>query len=907
MASSSPQQTGSSVSAFVSSLIINLIVFAVFVLIFVFAKRKYSRVYEPRVTVDTVPESLRADEQPSGAFAWLPFVLKQPEPYTIEKVGVDGYFFLRYLKIFIIIGILSGLILWPVLFAVNATGGGTSNGFDVISYSHNTHKWRVFADVFCSWVFFGTVLYVIYRELVFYTSFRHALQTSPLYASLSYSRTLLLDNVPEKLLSTAQVKELFPAATKVFIPEETKELSKLVKKRTKLSGKIEGGLNGLLLKATKIKNKAVKKGTEVPTPADDINSYIKESKLPTYKDRPIIGKKKFLLTDGFTELGDYNKEISQLQSEYPGDIHEKQGSLFIQFANHLELQRAYQAVPYCKDLKLSRRYTGIAPEDVVWENVASSFAVRNAKKAGAVALLTATIIFWAIPVAVVGCISNINYLTSKVHFLRFINNCPKVILGLITGILPTVLLAVLMALLPPFIRKLGKISGALTVQQVERWTQQWYFAFQVVQVFLVTTLASAASSVVTKILDDPSSAMSMLAQYLPPAANFYICYMLLQGLSISSGALAQLVPLILSFILGPLLDKTPRKKWNRYNNLSAPDWGTSYAAYGLFTVILLVYGVIAPIIIVFTVIAYALIYVAYLYNLTYVSDHSYDARGRNYPLALFEVFVGLYLAEICLIGLFVMSKNWATVVLEAIFLAFTVAVHLYLRYTFEPILDTVPLGAIREADLGQEGAYPSKDQGRKEIKEEGKNFFNHSESAPGSDDSGKINDETSSYTFKNSPQIGNKKEGFGLDGADGNEIAEGSAAVEADFAEVPAADIEKGTASKPSKSSSIKQKISDFFHPKRSLSFEYARSILPARWYERAPEKLTENVDYSGPDLTAEEPKLWIPKDSLGISTHFVEKAEGKFFLTDENAIVNEKAKAEYTGLPPDYEEKFAY
>lgn len=32
-------------------------------------------------------------------------------------------------------------------------------------------------------------------------------------------------------------------------------------------------------------------------------------------------------------------------------------------------------------------------------------------------------------VAVVGAISNINYLTTKVPFLSFINNCPKVILG----------------------------------------------------------------------------------------------------------------------------------------------------------------------------------------------------------------------------------------------------------------------------------------------------------------------------------------------------------------------------------------------------------------------------------------------------------------------------------------------
>ena len=66
-------------------------------------------------------------------------------------------------------------------------------------------------------------------------------------------------------------------------------------------------------------------------------------------------------------------------------------------------------------------------------------------------MLTATavlIIFWSIPVAFVGILSNLTYLTNKLTFLKFIYNLPNAILGLITGLLPSVLLSVLMALLP---------------------------------------------------------------------------------------------------------------------------------------------------------------------------------------------------------------------------------------------------------------------------------------------------------------------------------------------------------------------------------------------------------------------------------------------------------------------------
>jgi hypothetical protein len=71
--------------------------------------------------------------------------------------------------------------------------------------------------------------------------------------------------------------------------------------------------------------------------------------------------------------------------------------------------------------------------------------IRHILATIAIALL---IIFWNVPVAIVGIISNVNYLTENVPFLAWINDIPSVILGVVTGLLPTILLAVLMALVP---------------------------------------------------------------------------------------------------------------------------------------------------------------------------------------------------------------------------------------------------------------------------------------------------------------------------------------------------------------------------------------------------------------------------------------------------------------------------
>jgi hypothetical protein len=98
--------------------------------------------------------------------------------------------------------------------------------------------------------------------------------------------------------------------------------------------------------------------------------------------------------------------------------------------------------------KMVANQLGVLPQEVVWNNLRISKAEHLGRWAIATAFITVMIIFWAIPVAFVGAISQINYLTGLLPFLNFINKIPQVILGVVTGLLPVVLLAVLMALVP---------------------------------------------------------------------------------------------------------------------------------------------------------------------------------------------------------------------------------------------------------------------------------------------------------------------------------------------------------------------------------------------------------------------------------------------------------------------------
>jgi hypothetical protein len=255
------------------------------------------------------------------------------------------------------------------------------------------------------------------------------------------------------------------------------------------------------------------------------------------------------------------------------------GTAFVEFSSVHEAQAAYQSLTHHHILHMQPRFTGMTPTEIIWGNLNIKWWERVIREIVVIAFVVALIVFWAIPVAAVGAISKVDKLIEIIPAFSFIYNLPKVLIGLITGLLPVILLAVLMALLPIILRLAAKISGCPTRSAVELAVQNYYFAFQVIQVFLVATLGSSAAAVVKSVKDNPAGAPSLLANNIPTASTFYLSYFLLQGLGIVANALLAVVGLIVFKVLGRLLDNTPRKMYNRWISLAGLGWGTLFPIY----------------------------------------------------------------------------------------------------------------------------------------------------------------------------------------------------------------------------------------------------------------------------------------------------------------------------------------
>jgi hypothetical protein len=421
------------------------------------------------------------------------------------------------------------------------------------------------------------------------------------------------------------------------------------------------------------------------------------------------------------ELALLNAEVEEDQAHperFPA-----MNSAFIQFNNQVAAHMACQSVTHHVPKRMAPRIVEISPDDVIWDNMAIKWWVEWAKKFVVFAVVVGMIILWAIPVAWTASLSQIDSLIRQYSWLGFLKENSTVFSAVkaIAGILPAIVLSILLALVPLILDFLAEFQGSKTGSQKAEMVQIYYFIFLFVQVTLVVSITSTAWSTLAYLGQNITDTPTVLAKNLPKAANYFFSYMILQALSTSSATLLQIGTLIVWYVLSRILDNTARAKWNRNTKLNNVKWGSYFPVYTNFACIALIYSVIAPLISIFAIITFALFWVANRYNMLYVTRFQTDTGGVLYPRAINQTFTGLYVMELCMIGLFLgltgstsNDGNTTTGIPQAIImliaLIFTALYQYLLNKSFGPLFRYLPITFEDEAVLRDEAFQRAQDR-----------------------------------------------------------------------------------------------------------------------------------------------------------------------------------------------------
>ena len=161
--------------------------------------------------------------------------------------------------------------------------------------------------------------------------------------------------------------------------------------------------------------------------------------------------------------------------------------------------------------------------------------------------------------------------------------------------------------------------------------------------------------------------------------------------------------------LGKLIDKTPRDEYNRYIALQGISWGAVYPRFtnlavigessskprlelciALTFIVAISYSCIAPVILGFSSAGLYFLYLSYRYHFLYVIQPRVDTKGECYARAMQQLLTGVYLSELCLIGLFGTRKAKGPLVMIVILLISTVLYHIIMNRALNPLEEYLP-------------------------------------------------------------------------------------------------------------------------------------------------------------------------------------------------------------------------
>jgi len=213
--------------------------------------------------------------------------------------------------------------------------------------------------------------------------------------------------------------------------------------------------------------------------------------------------------------------------------------------------------------------------------------------------------------------------------------------------------------------------------------QSWYFWFQVFFVVLVTAVGNNFIEFSTKVLNNPSSIISIMADKMPKSTHFYMNYVAYSWVShvMYGSRYMQLFKFnIFRAVFG---DEKAKQKAEPED----PDYygmGSQYARTTALLLVGLVYGTMSPLVGVLGLISFGILRVFYGYVVVFAETKKVDCGGIFWVTALEHTQKGMLIYNFLMFGvLSARSPNWLPVAGAVIGLILTVQGQIRFREAFQ--------------------------------------------------------------------------------------------------------------------------------------------------------------------------------------------------------------------------------
>ena len=514
------------------------------------------------------------------------------------------------LKIFIFLA----TITLPAVVPLNLVGkndiAGGNQGLDRFTWSNvgSTQVNVYWMHLTTALVGITFICYTVHTELASFVQIRQLYLSDPARKKQPSARTILVTDIPKRLLNERALRWVFDGlpggVSQVWILRDTFAFIERLDEQARVAARLETVETALMRKVIKTWSRGLghdgtrRKGAPHGVLCTPWDEYVTERKLRMMRlpvvsawipPIPLLGRRVNAIEHLWAELTRVRKEvrtnlISTTQtpasdSSLATTDHPPLVSALIEFKDPQAAHLAGQVVLHNIPLQLIVQDVGGRPDTILWKNLGTRWWLAGIRMCVVFIMMCFVTLVWAIPVSFTGFLSQLTALANVSPLLSWLNLVPTWLAGFVQGVLPQLILTFLTLLLPMIIRKLVACQRLLTTTAFEISVQRYYFTVLFVQNVLTVSLSTSVTAIVQDVVNGLDSVPALVARNLPKASNYFFSYLAVQGFSVSASVLLQLGGLASWLLLAPVLDHTPRDRWNRQKRLHEQLWGTSVPLY----------------------------------------------------------------------------------------------------------------------------------------------------------------------------------------------------------------------------------------------------------------------------------------------------------------------------------------
>eukprot|EP00980_Cylindrotheca_fusiformis_P012968 scaffold3236_cov66-Cylindrotheca_fusiformis.AAC.34 len=670
-------------SGIATTLVASVVVTTAFSLFFLIQRnheKKKNRfsLYEPR-------QFTRQHRSPAPfAKNWIADAWAVDQDELRKSVGLDTYMYLRFLVVgarIAAMGIFFSIFLIPI-YATGENRGKSTIEFNRLTLARvEQGSNRLWASLVFWCLFVAIILRELWNEWKVFTEHRQEfLAHGDTDVNRESRYAIRVESLPETNKTdrtlAARFEESLPGKVReanVFLDVDA--LEKKIAERQDAIVQVEKAVAYTKAYPSKTPPKSKVGGSKVPclgrNKVDTIEHYSNEitrlnTEIDTMRYCILFEKKR---ADGILEV-----EQAVADDVGDGSHYVPSSSGTIIFTTLHAKQSALEGSH--EDIKV---LPGEDPNSILWENAAVPLKKQRSARLVAACLWTTGILFWAIPVAFVVAIANLDSILQSLSLPQI--GTDTVLYGLISGLLPVLFILILMKVLYKAIVATGsKFIRYKSAPDVDAYAFFWHMLFQFANLWLILFGGSFFNQL-DVIIEDPASFVDTIAKAMPGASVFFVNMIIVKGLGKFGFELSMLKEYGIALVMKAFKPEAKKTQRMLDDEKTPPEieWGKLIPQHVFVFLVMIVYQPIVPLMEVFAFVYFGGGYIVWKHQCLHVYAQSTDGGGLATWQSVFGFLMAcLYMGEAVFIAYMGIKKAPGPAGCGFIPLIVTVLFHIYI-------------------------------------------------------------------------------------------------------------------------------------------------------------------------------------------------------------------------------------